>query len=52
MTFDKKYEDTIRIVNLEHETLKLMRRTWALRLLMAKELVKIRCGGRRLLRDP
>ena len=29
MTFDKKYEDTIRIVNLEHETLKLMRRTWA-----------------------
>lgn len=29
MTFDKKYEDTIRIVNLEHETLKLIRRTWA-----------------------
>lgn len=29
LTFDKKYEDTIRIVNLEHETLKLMRRTWA-----------------------
>ena len=29
MTFDKKYEDTIRIVNLEHETLILMRRTWA-----------------------
>ncbi len=29
LTFDEKYQNTIKAINLEHDTLKLMRRAWA-----------------------